>query len=226
MLESRRPRLAADANNHASTGPSRNDTARAATPIASTASPTAVAIAAIGASIGSRSCASTLNKTRTRSAFTAKRRNQPRAVDTGTPDNTATLRCPTPAAFATNATPITPTASRRRNNVSVLISTCVTAQPAHRERRGRRRSTRPRQRTFRHRPNPHDRSRPPHPGQPSAPADKTRSTSSSSVPTINNSAPGHQEGPSRHRSSEEAGGSLRVQCPHPAARTRRRQPNH
>ena len=109
MLESRRPRLAADANSHASTGPSRNDTARAATPIASTASPTAVAVATIGPSIGSRSCASTVNHTRTCSALTAKRRNHPRAVDTATPDNTATLRCPIPAAFATNAAPITPT---------------------------------------------------------------------------------------------------------------------
>lgn len=92
MLESKRPRLADDANNHASTGPSRNDAARAATPIASTASPTTVAIAVIGASNGSKSCARTVNHTRTGSAFTAKRRSHPRAVDTGTPDNTATIR--------------------------------------------------------------------------------------------------------------------------------------
>jgi len=82
--------------------------------------------------------------------------------------------------------------------VSVLISTCVAAQPAHRDRRGRRRTSPSRRRSTRHRADPHGRSRPPQPGHPSSPATSARSTSSSSVPTIFNSASGHQEGPSRH----------------------------
>ena len=92
MLESSRPRDAADANNHASTGPRRNDAALAATPSASSASPTAVAVAPIGFNIGSKSWARTVNHTRTCSAFAANRRSHPRAVETGTPANTATTR--------------------------------------------------------------------------------------------------------------------------------------
>ena len=92
MLDNNRPRLASDANDHAPTGPNRNTAALAATPIASTASPTAVNAAAIGPSIGSRSCANTVNQTRIISALRAKRRNQPRTVDTGTPTISATRR--------------------------------------------------------------------------------------------------------------------------------------
>ena len=55
VLESNRPRLAIDANNHGATGANRNDAARAATATASTASPTAVPVGAIGANNGSRS---------------------------------------------------------------------------------------------------------------------------------------------------------------------------
>ena len=55
MLESSRPRLAADANDHGATGANRNDDARAATATASTASPTADPVDATGANNGSRS---------------------------------------------------------------------------------------------------------------------------------------------------------------------------
>ena len=92
MLDNNRPPLANDANRHAPTGPNRNTAALAATPIASTASPTAVPAGPIGPSNGSRSCANTVNQTRTIAALTAKRRNQPRTVDTGTPTDNATSR--------------------------------------------------------------------------------------------------------------------------------------
>lgn len=92
MLESSRPRLAADANRHGSTGANRNDAARAATAIASTASPTADPAGVTAPNIGSRPWANTLNQTRTASALRANRRNQPRTVDTGTPTITATRR--------------------------------------------------------------------------------------------------------------------------------------
>ncbi len=77
MLESSRPEVADDANDHGNTGQSRNDAARAATPTASTASPNAVPVGTTGASIGSKPWASTVNHTRTCSAFKAKRRSQP-----------------------------------------------------------------------------------------------------------------------------------------------------
>lgn len=92
MLDNNRPRLAADANRHGSTEPNRNDAARAATATASTASPTSVPVGASGANIGSRSWANTVNQTRTASALWAKRRSQPRTVDTGTPTITAARR--------------------------------------------------------------------------------------------------------------------------------------
>jgi hypothetical protein len=54
VLESNRPRLAIDANDHGSTGARRADTARAATAMASTASPVGVAVGANRARSGSR----------------------------------------------------------------------------------------------------------------------------------------------------------------------------
>ncbi len=199
VLDNNRPRLADDANDHGPAGPSRNTAARAATPTASTASANTVAAGSIGPSNGSRSCANTVNQTRTMPALTANRRSQPRTVDTGTPTNNAIRRCPQPDAFATSAAPITSTPSRRRNRPSLLINTCVTAHTAHRERRARCRNTTSRQRRTRHRAHPHGHNRPAQSGHPNSPANKARSTSSRSVPTIFNSAPGHQEEPSRHR---------------------------
>ena len=92
MLESNRPRLADDANDHGATGTRRNDDARAATATASTASPTADPVGAIGANNGSRSWANTVNHTRTCSALAANRRSQPRTVETGNPNIDATRR--------------------------------------------------------------------------------------------------------------------------------------
>ena len=199
VLDNSRPRLADDANDHALTGPSRNTAALAATPIASTASPTTVNAGPIGPSNGSRSWANTVNQTRTIPALSAKRRSQPRTVDTGKPNISATRRCPEPDAFAVNAVPITSTPSRRRSKLSLLINTCVTAHAVHRERRGRTRSSTSRRRRTRHRAQPHGHKRPAQSGHPNSPANRARSTSSRSVPTIFNSAPGHQEEPSRHR---------------------------
>lgn len=92
VLESSRPRLADEANDHGSTGARRNDAARAATATASTASPTGVPLGATGANIGSRPWARTVNQALTASALTAKRRSQPRTVDTGTPTKLAARR--------------------------------------------------------------------------------------------------------------------------------------
>ena len=55
VLDNNRPAVALDANDHGAIALTRNDPARAATPIASTASPTTVWAGVNGASIGSRS---------------------------------------------------------------------------------------------------------------------------------------------------------------------------
>jgi hypothetical protein len=162
-----------------------------------------------------------VNHARIDSAIRAKRRNQPRTVEGGTPTIVAARRWPAPVALATTAAPITSTRSRRRSSVSVPISTCVTAQPTQRLRRGRRRSSPPDQRTTRHRADPHGRSRPPQSGHPSSPATNARSTSALSVSTIFNSASGHQEGPSRHRQSES--GRVLARAGHPHADPQRKQ---
>ena len=88
MLEISRPPLAEEANCQGATGARRSDAARAAAAMASTASPTGVGVGASGASIGSRSWASTVNQTRIASALAAKRRSQPRTVEGGTPGPT------------------------------------------------------------------------------------------------------------------------------------------
>lgn len=93
--ERSRPPLAEDANDHGAIVPSRNAAARAATATASTASPDGVpvgATGATGANIGSRLWARTVNHTRIASALAAKRRNQPRTVEGGTPTNTTAAR--------------------------------------------------------------------------------------------------------------------------------------
>lgn len=92
VLLNSRPAVAADANDHGGRDSSRNVPARAATAIASTASPNTLPAGANGSSNGSRSWASTVNHTRTASAARAKRRSQPRTVEAGTPNTDADRR--------------------------------------------------------------------------------------------------------------------------------------
>lgn len=115
----------------------------------------------------------------------SERRSQLRAVANGTPTTrAATLAMLEPAARAINATPITPTASRRRSSESAGNSTCVRPHDEHRDRRGERQSSPPPDcRTARTRACPHGRSTPPQ-SHSSTPARSTRSSSTSSIPTI------------------------------------------
>ena len=92
VLHNNSPPVATDANDHGPLEPNRNDPARAATAIDSTASPNADAVGANGASIRSKSWASTVNHERIASALEAKRRSQPRTVDAGTPKDNAERR--------------------------------------------------------------------------------------------------------------------------------------
>ena len=133
--------------------------------------------------------------------------------------------------MADNAAPITSTPSRRRNRLLLLISTCVTAQTVHLERRGRTRCSASRQRRTRHRAQPHGHNRPAQSGHSNSPATKARSTSSGLVPTIFNSAYGHQEGPSRSPAKVRTGRALARSVETLSHEHRRRQqeaapPNH
>lgn len=143
------------------------------------------------------SCAATAASTaKTRSATTAIRRSQPRTVEAGTASSTATRRCPSPLALASNPAPITVTASARRSNTLAGSSTCVAPQPPHRALRG---SNRPTPRTTLSRAEPHGRSTPPQPttGHPKKPAHKSNSTAEAFTPTvITGCTPMHQDGPS------------------------------
>ena len=77
-----------------------------------------------------------VNTTRTASTRAAKRRNQPRTVSGGRPSSAAIRRCPTPAAFAASAAPITAAVSARRSQQQHRQQHMRRPQPVHRDRRG------------------------------------------------------------------------------------------
>ena len=121
---------------HTGRGPNRNTHARPATATASNASATPLPAGSTDPSIGSSAIAQRVNNTRINSARPTNLRSQPRTVSAGTPNREAIRRHPSPATFASIASPITDTSSWRRNNTTSGNSTCVPAQPRHRARRG------------------------------------------------------------------------------------------
>lgn len=112
-----------------------------------------------------------------------------------TPTSLPTRRCPEPATFYLNPAPITSTPSPRRSRPSPLINACVTAHIVHRPRRARCRNTTSRQRRIRHCAHPPRTQTPRIIWTPQLASNRARSTASRSVPTMFNSAPGHQENP-------------------------------
>lgn len=144
---SSRPCVNAAATRHADTTttatPNRRRTAAAPAPTAATASAKAEPAGAAGAGSASNSCTSRVNAAKIRSALAATRPSQPRTVDTGRPARAATRRYPHPRARASNAAPITSTASARRDNAVNGANTCVRPHAAHIDRRGTSRSTGP-----------------------------------------------------------------------------------
>lgn len=136
VLASRRPAVRTDTHDHGGRGPSRNDAARAATPIASTASATCEPVGAVGGSIGSRRCAHAAKNTAARDATARNRRSHPRTVEGGRSTRSAALRWPAPAAASVNAAPITATVSTRRPSTASGSSSCVERHERHRARRG------------------------------------------------------------------------------------------
>jgi len=161
---------------------------------------------------------------------TPKRRIKPRTVDAGTPNRPAIRRCPSPAPRATNAAPITPTLSRRRNSTTSGNNTCVERQPTQRARRGRTRASPAAVRTFRTRAWPHPARRSPHPGHARPPAISSCSTHSRSPLTMSTDASGiTQEGPPRATAKESEGVLARTNRAHadaPASPPPTRDPAH
>jgi hypothetical protein len=82
-----------------------------------------------------------VNAVKTRSALAAIRPDQPRTVETGRPTRAATRRYPHPPARTSNAAPITPAPSARRDNTVSGDNTCVRPHKTHIDRRGTSRST-------------------------------------------------------------------------------------
>jgi len=140
---------------HTGRAPNRNTHARPATASASNASATPLPAASTEPSIGSNASAQRVNSARISSARATNRRSQPRTVSAGTPNRSAIDRHPSPATFASIATPITATSSWRRNKHKSGSSTCVPAQPRHRVRRGRHRQSPDTRRNTRSRACPH-----------------------------------------------------------------------
>lgn len=92
MLANNRPTVSTDTHDHGGRGPSRSDAARAATPIASSASDTSEPAGSIGANITSKCCAHAEKWAATRAATARNRRNQPRTVEAGRSARTAAAR--------------------------------------------------------------------------------------------------------------------------------------
>lgn len=142
---SSRPCVNAAATCHADTTstptPKRRRTAAAPAPTAATASASGEPAGAAGAGSASNSCTNPVNAAQTRCALAVIRPNQARTVETGRPTRAATRRYPHPHARASNAAPITSTASARRDNTVTGDNTCVRPHTTHIERRGTSRCT-------------------------------------------------------------------------------------
>ena len=159
-----------------------------------------------GPSSGSSATAQRVKCARISAARSANLRSQPRTVSAGTPNRTPIGRCPSPAAFASIAAPITVTSSRRRNNATSASSTCVPAHPRHRARRGRNDRSLAEHRSTRSRPCPHGPNTPRHNGHPRSPPTSSASTRACSAPTINIGCHlRHPREPSRRRSIRREG---------------------
>ena len=211
MLANNAPTVSTDTHDHAGRGPSRNDAARAATPIASSASPRTEPAGSIDDRFGSNTCAQTPKCTAIRAATVLKRRSHPRTVDAGRPTTKAALRCPAPAAAIATARPITATVSTRRPNTTSANKTWVFPHDRHRPRRGRSSTTPPSSRTRRRRANDQQASLPPHTGHEIAPATKSASTRSGSFSTMSTDALRHLREDPLVLDQEIARGSLREQ---------------
>ena len=101
MLDSGAPPLSTDAQDQAGRGLMRNEAARAAAPMASTASARAEPPGRAGPKSGSKRCAQARKCTASSPARDRARRSHPRTVEKGRPTRTATLRHPVPLAAAT-----------------------------------------------------------------------------------------------------------------------------
>ena len=155
------------------------------TAIASNASATSLPAGSTAPNSGSNTTAQRVKCARIHSARSANLRSQPRTVSGYAPNRAAIRRNPSPATFASIASPITDTSSCRRANASRGNNTCVPAQPRHRARRGRNNQSPDRQRSTRSLACPHGPRTPRHDGHPNSPPTSSASTNPSSVPTIN-----------------------------------------
>jgi hypothetical protein len=206
VLDSNRPAVNTDTHDQPGRGPRRNDAARAATPIASTASPSTEPAGMTAANMGSNAHAQAVKCAAARTATDRNRRNQPRTVETGRPTATATRRCPTPPAATSNAGPITATVSTRRANTTSGNNTWVTPQSRHRPRRGRSTTPPSTPRRTRRRANAHRTRTPPQPGHPTTPAARSASTRTGSLHTMSTMPPASPGGPPRARPRGKRGG--------------------
>jgi hypothetical protein len=172
---------------------------------------------------GSRSRSHSVNTARTGSSRPANRRSQPRTVSAVRPSATAIRRCPAPAAFATNAAPVTTARSARYSSIAtrqqhMRHSATRAPGPARPQ---------PSLPTTHHPPPGHapNRSAPAHPGRLNSPATSRRSTSAGSVPTVITQVPPHRpDGPPEHSATRRREGRRLPERDHGAAEHDHRQP--
>ncbi len=211
MLPSSSPPDNRDAICHDASGPNRNTHARAATAIASNASATSLPAGITTPSSGSSATAQRVKCALISSARSANLRSQPRTVSGYAPNRAAIRRNPSPATFASIASPITDTSSRRRENANSGNNTCVPKQPRHRARRGRNNLFPPRQRSTRSLACPHGPNTPRHDGHPNSPPTSSASTNATSAHTINIGVPPPASKRALPTTTKQTGGLSRVQ---------------
>jgi len=190
---------------HAGRGPNRNVAARAAIPIASTASANTDPAGSIGPCNGSRRYAHTVKCDRMAAAFAPNRRNHPRTVPAGTPRRRAIRTHPVP--------PPWPSTRRRSPNYDHDASpdTNPAKEPAydhttgtdHAEDRTPRCGPRPATPGPAHTPTAQH---PRHTGQATRPPVKSDSTRPTSFRTMSTMPPASTEGPPRTPPRDQRGG--------------------
>jgi len=219
LIANKPPAVNADTHDHGARRPNTSDATLVQTPIASSASATGESCSSGPSSAPSSARAHRKKCAATVSAQERNRDRQSRTVSAGTPSRSATRRYPSPAS---NASPITSTASFRPARYTSGSSTCVArhARSRQRPRRGRSRRSPSRVRSTRSREQPQPPNTPTRQrGHTNRPAARSASTTTRSSETMSTTSSNGVTAPSSHTPSRHRRGGLNQQDHHhPVAR--------
>jgi hypothetical protein len=214
LIANKPPAVNADTHDHGARRANSSDDTLTHTPIASSASATGDPCNTGTISVPSSARAQRKKCAAINSARDRNRRRQSRTVDAGTPSRSPTRRYPSPAS---NASPITSTASFRPARHTSGRSTCVArhASSRQRPRRGRSRRSPPRVRNRRRRAQPQPPNTPTRQrGHNNRPAARSASTAARSSATMTTTTSNGVRRPPRFTASRIRRGGLNQQDHH------------